>query len=269
MSTGRRTSELLKLALTATCLTCVLAWWAGCGTPEQRYKLLAFFIDGVPDPNAPLGTDSSGQPVFYMEHKPYAEERCVECHGQVGQFDLSLSSYHRVNTDICMKCHEEQVSLHQYMHGPVASKACLWCHDPHESRHEHLLQDQPRRLCAQCHEPELLEPAVPEHADPAYGCLACHSGHGGTNPFFLITPTIPPLDESEAIGDDGQQADNAESGPEEAGSPADSPTAEGESPEQSRLFTSDSSASCTAAPPSHVESYLTLGRPLHLERGAR
>ncbi|NOG53757.1 MAG: hypothetical protein HND57_05430 [Planctomycetes bacterium] len=188
-------SEQTRLVMTASCLGLLLAWWAGCGSPDQRYRVLSFFIDGVPDPNAStLGSDDQGNPMFYMEHQPYAEENCAACHGGAGISGLSLAGFQQVSVDICKECHEEQVSLHPYMHGPVASRACLWCHDPHNSRYPHLLQEAPHRLCAQCHEQALLDPTVLEHGLEDSNCIDCHSGHGGTNPFFIIERPTPPDD---------------------------------------------------------------------------
>src|SRR3954463_6769787 len=80
----------------AASLLCLLALFAGCST-EKRYKVLSFFFDGVPNPNAPAaGTgdefaaeraDGAVRPVAYV-HKPYAQNKCNECHGNAtGRYD--------------------------------------------------------------------------------------------------------------------------------------------------------------------------------------
>jgi predicted CXXCH cytochrome family protein len=154
----------------------------GCSI-EKNYKTLSFFFDGVPDPNAPsraahpgVPSDISQSPT-YSAHKPWLEEKCEECHTRT----LKLGGR---DSDLCMKCHSESLTSHEYMHGPVAVGACLWCHNPHNSANAHLLKLPGRDLCMQCHAQGLLS-NLPAHSDLRRACLECHQGHGGPDRFFL------------------------------------------------------------------------------------
>lgn len=159
-----------------------LAIWAGCTVTKDNYEVLSFFFDGVPDPNAPIG--AAGVPIrqspTYSLHQPYAERKCVECHGR--RFNVTA-----VGADICLTCHEGVTDALPRMHGPVAAGACLWCHAPHESPYAALLKGPERDVCGACHTPDMLSGSrIPEHgADSEVGCLECHSAHGGTVRYFL------------------------------------------------------------------------------------
>jgi predicted CXXCH cytochrome family protein len=154
--------------------------WGGCTVTSKNYRTLSFLFDGVPNPDLPGAPGEPGAvPTFAVVHRPYAEDRCEECHS--GRARPS-----RLDSSACLKCHAESPTEHTHMHGPVAAMACLWCHNPHESSHRHLLRDSDRNVCSQCHTPALLgSERVPAHADPSRSCLECHSGHGGTAAYFL------------------------------------------------------------------------------------
>ncbi len=160
------------------------AMLAGCGTPEQRYKILSFFFDGVPDPSQTTQkkqlVSSSGRPVYI--HAPYAENQCDACH--LNTRDIFARA--RVKPDACISCHADVAASYPVMHGPVAAKECLQCHQPHQASEVHLLKYSSPRICVQCHETELLSTRVPEHSEQNSGCLTCHSGHGGEDRNFLL-----------------------------------------------------------------------------------
>lgn len=171
----------------------LLVVWSGCATPEERYRVLSFFFDGVPDPSTMIepaegtvviGRGADARRVY--AHKPWTEkDSClVACH--VGDI------YNLPDSSICLKCHEETPTQFPRMHGPVAAVACLWCHEPHKSEHRYLLLEASPGLCIQCHEPGvLLGDDPPAHTDPARDCLDCHSGHGGDAAGFLIHKPDP------------------------------------------------------------------------------
>lgn len=161
------------------------AVWTGCSI-EKNYATLSFFFDGVPDPAAKAQALAAGgvtedmrKSPTYSLHKPFAEEKCWECHkGQPASSGMDAG--------ICMNCHKAVPTEHARMHGPVVAGACLWCHAPHESAQANLLKKPARQVCAQCHEQQLLDSKrVPEHADENKSCLECHSGHGGRAAMFL------------------------------------------------------------------------------------
>ena len=165
---------LAPAALTAAC-------WVGCSV-ERDYKILSFFFEGVPTPEA-LAAETTGTGLAaatnYVIHRPFADDACLECHVSSVQIQLT-----RDDSRVCLKCHEGVPTEYAVMHGPVAS-ACLWCHNPHLSGHKHLLQQPSPDLCLQCHDEGLMSSPVPGHEDLNTDCLACHQGHGGPSRGFL------------------------------------------------------------------------------------
>lgn len=171
-------------------LACILLW-AGCGTPEEKYKILSFWFDGVPDPNAVI-TGPGGKPILasatMYQHKPFKDGDCAGCHDSFSNIYISNKS-----SNVCLKCHEDKVNEYPKMHGPVATVACLWCHSPHESPNKYLLRYESPEVCVQCHERgKLLGNKPPEHMDPLRNCLDCHVGHGSEKRYFL-RENAPPV----------------------------------------------------------------------------
>lgn len=179
----------------------VLTCWRGC-TPQERYRILSFFLDGVPDPNAPVERKSpsegvsmipaGGVPskpkVVYYAHKPFAEEKCNACHKPSAGLVIPATG-----GSICATCHKGISTEYAVMHGPVASGACTFCHTAHESTVPHLLQLKPSKLCVQCHVrgDEMLVDTPPAHRDTGRNCLDCHMGHGGDSRPFLRDNRLP------------------------------------------------------------------------------
>ena len=189
----RRYSLWLTLGL-ALLLTVPL----GCSTPRERYKVLSFFFDGVPNPDAPpkkivaAVVDTEDKPVLnatvISRHKPYEERKCAVCHssakGEIQEFGKAYEA--------CVKCHKKVTTGRPRMHGPVAVGACSFCHAPHESIYPALLKDSPAKVCRNCHEQALLS-AIPQHAEGQKNCITCHYGHGGNERYFLKPePTSAP-----------------------------------------------------------------------------
>jgi predicted CXXCH cytochrome family protein len=170
---------------------------AGCGTPRERYRVLSFFFDGVPNPDAVKPASGNTGAVaqeaarVVKQHKPYAENNCAACHrtaaGNIQEFSEAYKQ--------CVKCHPNVPRERRLMHGPVAREACRWCHAPHESTEPALLKEAPVKVCTQCHDRQLLGDHPPEHVDGTTSCLRCHFGHGGNARYFLTPPaaaaTIP------------------------------------------------------------------------------
>ena len=185
------------LIVLSTIVASVLS--SGCSS-EKRYKVLSFFFDGVPDPNAPavatgdqdeFGGQRAGngsgaaKPVAFM-HKPYGDNQCSACHENArGNFD----DFQKLSSDVCLKCHDKVRDEFPVMHGPVAAAECNLCHVPHESSIPHLLRDAAPTVCVQCHQPELLSPTPREHLLPDKSCLDCHTGHG-SDKHGLLKPNI-------------------------------------------------------------------------------
>lgn len=167
----------------ALLLACCLL--IGCGTPQQRYRVLSFFFDGVPDPDAPkadagnVRVGRTGEPIYL--HQPYAQKQCDSCHPVTEDIFVRV----RIPKDACRKCHAGIPMQYAKMHGPVASDECLLCHSSHQSTFPHLLKQPAPKVCTQCHELPTLSQQTPEHRDPKADCLTCHSGHGGSDRTFM------------------------------------------------------------------------------------
>jgi predicted CXXCH cytochrome family protein len=182
--------------------------WPGCTSdPQQRYRVLSFFFDGVPDPSLQATVDGGvvrgrlpgGEPMVVFSHKPFAEDKCDSCHtGGVNALFRQVPE--AVSNNVCLRCHQDTPSQYPVMHGPVATVECLWCHAPHEANHKWLLREPAPDICLQCHTPELLSPNPPEHMMPRSDCLECHFGHGADQHGLLkkkpapIIPTTAPAD---------------------------------------------------------------------------
>ena len=193
--TPRMLGVLLLVAGLAIMLTLM-----GCWTPQEKYKTLSFFFDGVPNPDAPAHVvkgafaGSSGMVAvkrIVSQHKPYIDNQCSACHrsasGDIQEFELAFGA--------CVKCHKKIATSKVLMHGPVAREQCKWCHTPHQSSEPALLRDTPINVCTQCHDKNLLGNTPPEHVDGTTSCLQCHFGHGGEHRNFLkpqVTPSTEP-----------------------------------------------------------------------------
>lgn len=175
----------------AVVLLAALLIASGCGSPRARYKVLSFFFDGVPNPDAPANAGrasirtAGGREVYV--HKPYAEEKCDACH----QNTADIFARAQVSPQACLKCHDTILKAYPYMHGPVASAYCLKCHEGHQSDYKHLLKVGGSKLCTQCHSMPDLSRKVPEHGDAQISCMTCHSGHGGQTHKLLKVSAVP------------------------------------------------------------------------------
>jgi len=188
---GQRRAWRWGLALLGAGL--LVGSWAGCGTSRERYRVLSFFFDGVPDPDKPpegergVATQPAGPgqaaraPGPVIAHPPYAQGKCEACHGKPGTAEFTLN----ITTAACRQCHQKVPRQYAMMHGPVAAEACLWCHTPHESTVPGLLRAPSPDLCLQCHDRDLLPARIAEHRMATSSCLDCHVGHGSTQRYLL------------------------------------------------------------------------------------
>ncbi len=169
-----------------------------------RYRVLSFFIDGVPPPGTTPGlresasgqaqsldpTQTAGGPErrpsrwqIVHFHPPYRKNRCSECHNRdTGQLVQPPEE------GLCRTCHTDIPGDARYVHGPVAVDACVFCHHHHQSIHPKLLLRDVMSICYRCHQAEDLTRG--EHHNtvgrPDGGpCIDCHSPHGGDDRFFL------------------------------------------------------------------------------------
>lgn len=199
--TSAKTSPLSLLIAVAG--TCGLLLTAGCASTKQDW--LTFFFDGVPPATGPASTvvvvaNKSNAPVVAtapapvkpkppqnIRHQPFAEGKCVQCHGDIG-FSPKVTAPLR---QLCFTCHKDFVTPMKVKHQPVEDGDCLSCHLPHESPNKNLLTKKPNQLCGECHDDLAKKKVV--HQPVADGdCLACHVPHAG-NLKHLVTKTVPAL----------------------------------------------------------------------------
>lgn len=176
---------------------------------ERNHRVLSFFFDGVPDPDAPqaLEPGSPGarpeEPAADEEpqtpeiaapamstHPPVAARQCSACHGPV-QTQGSGETAWRTQTfmlalpkeELCAKCHEPPER--EFVHGPAGSRRCYVCHLHHRSPHPHLLRTTVLRpVCTTCHDPNVFV-TKELHEGFQADCIACHDPHGGPDRYFL------------------------------------------------------------------------------------
>jgi len=211
----RRYHAIGALLLIATCLAV-----GGCAA-EQRYRVLAFFFDGVPRPgevqapadeSAAAGDKKPAAEAAVLQvysHGPYASKNCTACHlaspggpsmyipGQkAGSRQAAFGTKIRLPvTELCRDCHvpfrlAELGRRFPFVHGPVAAGACVRCHSPHQTQSPFMVLDQPvRKLCVRCHQAEqLYATAYHAQAKEQLDCTACHDPHGGDRRYFLKPP---------------------------------------------------------------------------------
>jgi len=171
-------------AVAVVCSLMLCSLWLGCSTHE-RYKVLNFFFDGVPNPDALAsgpGSRGKGGAGIVVTHKPYADAvasgNCSVCHSSDVSNMLYTAVTASVSPTICLKCHQDIPHQYPVMHGPVASVECLFCHAAHEANQPALLWKKSPDVCMQCHTRELLDPAQPAHLAADSDCLSCHFAHG-------------------------------------------------------------------------------------------
>ncbi len=186
---GRRGAIALPFALILLCCTC---------TPEQRYRRLSFFFDGVPRPGEAqkVVARGNGKPADSTKeraekvtpkkklftHEPFAKRKCEDCHGDPNA-GVMLAVDSRT---LCRKCHEDFGKEWSHWHGPAAVWACSQCHASHRSEYAGLLHRPGSKLCAACHDITAAEFKASDEAHAAEGdCLRCHDPHGGTDRYLL------------------------------------------------------------------------------------
>ena len=143
--TGKERFALLVAG--AVALGAVAALAAGCST-AKHHRVLSFFFDGVPDPQAAVVSTGpevqaavGRQLVRPGEHGPFAAKLCDGCHDSKATNALVAPI-----EQLCVRCHELGATQ-AYVHGPLASGGCLVCHDPHRSANRFLLVSASDGFC--------------------------------------------------------------------------------------------------------------------------
>lgn len=169
----------------------------GCNA-KNHYKILSFFFDGVPPPEAPktmeaaprdskVTADKPEAPLREIfTHKPFGANQCTLCH------DLSQGNRVDTSSALCFRCHGDEKAKGKMVHMPVALGDCLTCHDPHQSGFKYQLRSSPPMLCFNCHDQALMEGRVKHAAVELAGCPFCHSPHSSREN-KLLQMAIPDL----------------------------------------------------------------------------
>jgi predicted CXXCH cytochrome family protein len=178
---------------------CAIAAMIPACSESTRYRVLSFFLDGVPPPGvepsrgypvtsrgmdraaAPAGgTGAAPERARLFAHTPYRENRCGGCHDpQSGQL------VRPVEDGLCILCHKSSPGAVRYVHGPVAVNECLLCHHYHAAPRPNLLLADATATCFQCHEQGDLSEGEHHAAIGQRSCVECHDPHGGEERFFL------------------------------------------------------------------------------------
>jgi len=168
-----------------------------CCSEKENYKVLTFFFDGVPDPNAKIETknktnkiDSSKikrrmnivkqaeLKVFF--HEPFKERLCNECHDFEGGNKLI-----KPLPDLCFSCHDDFFEEKQFKHGPAVSGNCTMCHHPHFTDQEFMMKRKGREVCLYCHDENniMVKPIHKENGSKL--CWTCHDPHAADKRYLL------------------------------------------------------------------------------------
>ena len=119
-------------------------------------------------------------------HSAVVLGRCTTCHDPHSSKNNGLLRDEK-SSDLCFRCHADDVTGRKSVHVPVARGLCLACHDQHSSENRANLVKPPAKLCQSCHEGI----AVDKNLHPAltkFGCTGCHDPHGSNDEKLLKAP---------------------------------------------------------------------------------
>jgi predicted CXXCH cytochrome family protein len=196
--TGRGLRQRVQ-ALALLGVACIAG--AGCAV-EQRYRVMSFFLDGVPPPGTEepvempqvAAATSLEEPADilmalaprtqrradFSKHEAYDQKQCLDCHA--GRFTDRLS----VDLEeLCWTCHAREDFPGEVVHGPVAGGSCTGCHNPHTSPYEKLLVQPTATLCERCHDDDTFPGFAQHRAREGEDCVRCHDPHSADREFML------------------------------------------------------------------------------------
>jgi len=185
----RHAIELILLVVITIALV------TACSNDMARYRVLRFFFDGVPLPNAEkkigyeptvrqseITTKPRERPVSQVlyAHTPYRENHCGGCH------DVDSGGLVRtLKEGLCLNCHAPLINDVKYDHGPAAVHDCTFCHHYHASPYPYQLLAGPNETCFKCHQARDLTTGPYHENLESKTCTTCHDPHGGDNRFFI------------------------------------------------------------------------------------
>ncbi|MFQ5653550.1 MAG: cytochrome c3 family protein [Planctomycetota bacterium] len=243
--TGLRRVLIAAIPLAATALALLGGLLLGC-TPQRRYDLLSFFLDGVPDPSAAPARQAGDGPrqlprtsgeriqalgyelpvVIYTVHQPYEEKECDACHltprrrrgSEQAPAPLAMGPalLRMPLNELCFSCHSFE---RKHKHGPAAAGGCTLCHYYHKGPNPGLLiTREPRSLCVRCHLVQGLEKrGFHQEGDLEEECITCHDPHESDEAYLLREkPARLEEEEPEGVTEEGtEHAPGEERGVEE------------------------------------------------------
>lgn len=203
--TKRRRRRQSQRPIEAACLAAAVAalLLAACSTPQERHRVLSFFFDGVPDPDAPApvaeaaaedgGPSASGEAARGSLHEPFAERQCKACHDTTRRLAAAGDAMRGEGAwAACRRCHADPavvgedahiVREGEWLHGPVALGACAACHVGHKSGFPYLLRfERTEGACRGCHE------GVDRRSGSMFtlDCITCHDPHAAVRSGDLL-----------------------------------------------------------------------------------
>lgn len=171
----------LSIALLVTC------------SPTEKYKVLSFVFDGVPDPDITeqdtllvaeaTNNVNKNKNQFVANkffHEPYKERDCSMCHDAVVRNKLNEEQ-----PALCYNCHDDFSDKYEVVHGPVAGGFCTECHTPHMGDYEKLLLRQGQEMCLKCHDSRDVFKNENHEDIGEESCTECHNPHGGEDQFMF------------------------------------------------------------------------------------
>jgi len=196
-----RSTNWRRWAISMSLAALVAIAITGCKTPEQRYRVLSFFFDGVPLPESMRSAEeqstegaeelnrtdrpAAGRAQFLSFHRPFVDRKCFQCHSRSNSFQISM-------TDItpCRSCHDTHLKDVEgdWVHGPLAVGDCGMCHLPHKSEYYHLLTKPQPDVCFFCHDSTsvLEKPYHESVTTEEQTCGSCHDPHRAGNKLLLV-----------------------------------------------------------------------------------
>lgn len=123
-------------------------------------------------------------------HSAVVLGRCAKCHEPHGS-DNAFKLRGDPVSEVCFRCHDDDIQGRKVVHAPVAAGLCTICHDPHNAENPKNLRAPVYTTCTMCHT-DKYRPDVktPHPAVVAYGCTQCHDPHASDNEFRLRKPIV-------------------------------------------------------------------------------
>jgi len=204
--TDRKSRSIKKCSITAAAMVCAFFVFLGCDR-QSRYKVLTFFFEGVPDPNAvrakaavsvSTGIDENTKTIIIEKPKTPAElalykqkhhsrhkflKDCDKCHE--GGLRTGIKELRQPMPDLCYSCHKDFSRLGKYLHGPINVGECVFCHDLHGTLYIKLQKEPQPKLCYNCHRRESISEIENHKKVLDLICTECHDPHVSSLPKMM------------------------------------------------------------------------------------